>query len=575
MRGDVLLRVDGRWLKLADPVQIITAFCPDEVVGALAAVETAVNQQGLFAAGFIAYEAAAAFDLPVHPPQKELPLLWFGLYQLTINNWQLTIDNSPMLSWQPSASWEQYEAAINRIKTHIAVGNAYQVNYTFSLRASFTGEPSALFAHLAANQTADYMAYVDTGRHVICSASPELFFRLDGEVLTSQPMKGTAGRGRTLVEDEANIAWLAQSEKNRAENVMIVDMIRNDMGRVAAVGSVAAPELFAVERYPTVLQMTSTVTARTSASVTDILAAMFPCASITGAPKRRTMQIIRELEPEPRGVYTGAIGWLAPQRQAQFNVAIRTVVVDKAAGTAVYGVGGGIVWDSEADSEYEECRVKAKVLQPARPAFDLLESLLWTPDEGYFLLAAHLERLSDSAAYFGFEMARTAVRDQLLAFAGGLSEPVKVRLTLAKNGGVRVTAAPLSQGAVSQPVRVGLARQPVDSQNVFLFHKSTFREMYDVARDGRADCDEAILWNERGEITEATTANVALELDGRLWTPPVDSGLLAGTFRGHLLADGQIAERVITLDEFRRATRLWLINSVRGWRRGIGGSVAG
>ena len=287
------------------------------------------------------------------------------------------------------------------------------------------------------------------------------------------------------------------------------------------------------------------------------------------------MAIIRDLEPEPRGVYTGAIGWLAPNRQAQFNVAIRTVVVDKAAGTAVYGVGGGIVWDSEAADEYAECRVKAKVLGPARPAFDLLESLLWTPDEGYFLLAAHLDRLSDSAAYFGFEMARTAVQERLVDFARRLTEPVKVRLTLAKNGDVGVTAVHLSQGAVSQPVRVGLARQPVDSGNVFLFHKTTFREMYDVARDGRAACDEVILWNERGEITEATTANVVVELDGRLWTPPVDCGLLAGTFRNHLLADGQIGERVITLDEFRQAARLYLINSVRGWRLGIATAAGG
>ncbi|MFQ5421839.1 MAG: aminotransferase class IV, partial [Anaerolineae bacterium] len=240
----------------------------------------------------------------------------------------------------------------------------------------------------------------------------------------------------------------------------------------------------------------------------------------------------------------------------------------------------GIVWDSEAASEYEECRVKTAVLGRKRPSFDLLESLLWTPQDGYFLLDRHLARLADSAVYFGFEMSRTAVRQRLLAFARNLTAPSKVRLTLAKTGAVRVTAEDLATegteiaekknlGNLCGSLKVDLAREPVDAGNLFLYHKTTFREMYAAARDGRPECGEVILWNERGEITEATTANVVVELDGRLWTPPVDSGLLAGTLRAQLLADGQIGERIITLDEFRRAARLWLINSVRGWRRAV------
>ncbi|MBE2225143.1 MAG: chorismate-binding protein, partial [Anaerolineae bacterium] len=232
--------------------------------------------------------------------------------------------------------------------------------------ADFQGDPWGLFSDLALAQAGGYGAYVDTGQHVLCSASPELFFRLDGDVLTSKPMKGTAVRGQTPAEDDENAAWLQQSEKNRAENVMIVDMIRNDMGRVAETGSVHVPRLFEVERYPTVLQMTSTVTAKTQASLTEIFQAMYPCASITGAPKVNTMKIIRELEPEPRGVYTGAIGFIAPNRQAQFNVAIRTVTVDREKETAVYHVGSGVVWDSNAQEEYEECLLKAKVLHEAR-----------------------------------------------------------------------------------------------------------------------------------------------------------------------------------------------------------------
>lgn len=358
------------WLTFEEPVRVVCVRKPEEVLTALQEVETAVFTENLFAAGFLTYEASAAFGLDVHPGGDDAPpLLYFGLYERpSIFEKPRRSDNYYLGEWQPEIDWPEYRNAIHHIKNQIAAGNTYQVNFTYPMNTSFQGNPWSMFTDLIAAQEGGYGAYVDTGRHVVCSASPELFFRLDGNTLISKPMKGTAVRGLTPADDDANALWLQQSEKNRAENVMIVDMIRNDMGRVAETGSVQVPSLFDVERYPTVLQMTSTVTAQTEASLTEIFQAMYPCASITGAPKVRTMEIIRGLEPQPRGVYTGAIGYISPERQALFNVAIRTVVVDRERETAVYGVGSGIVWDSDAQEEYEECLLKTKVLDGAKTA---------------------------------------------------------------------------------------------------------------------------------------------------------------------------------------------------------------
>ncbi|MBK8985253.1 MAG: aminodeoxychorismate synthase component I [Chloroflexi bacterium] len=566
----VIIQDGSRWLLFREPVRVITAVTSHEVVAALVAVETAVSTHSLHAAGFLSYEAAAAFGLAVHPPRPDdPPLLWFGLYAApeTLSNLDnLSITDYTIGDWRVGLEETAYATAVTRIKSHIAAGYTYQVNFTFPLCAPFRGEPWALFRQLVRGQQARYAAFVDTGRHVVCSVSPELFLRLEGDTLTSKPMKGTAVRGRTLAEDESQAAWLRQSEKNRAENVMIVDMIRNDMGRVAATGSVAVPQLFQVERYPTLLQMTSTVVARTDASVSDIFRAMYPCASITGAPKVRTMQIIRELETGPRGVYTGAVGFIAPDRQAQFNVAIRTVVVDRERETAVYHVGSGIVWDSDPAAEYAECLLKAQVLRARRPEFDLLESLLWEPEGGYYLLERHVARLLDSAVYFGFAVTATAVREALGRLAVGLTEPCKVRLLVGRNGRVRAESTALAQ--LPEPVRLALADDPIHVDDVFLYHKTTHRQTYDMAKASRPDCDEVILWNERGELTETSSANLVLALDGALWTPPVGCGLLAGTLRAEELANGRIQEKVLTPADLARAEAIFLINSVRGWWRG-------
>ena len=580
----------GQWLSFRQPVQVLSAYAIADVLPALREAESLVDGRGLYAAGFIGYEAAPAFDpsFQVRPAPADFPLLWFGLYS------QPEVVAPPVPpagavplggEWTPSVSRAEYAAAIDCVQSHIAHGDTYQVNYTFRLRRAFDGDPLALFAALAQAQQAAYAAYVDQGRYALCSASPELFFARDGRQVTARPMKGTAPRGRWSAEDRAQAAWLRGSQKNRAENVMIVDMLRNDLGRVAQTGSVRVPRLFEVERYPTVWQMTSTIEAQTDVSTTDLMAALFPCASITGAPKTRTTHLIAELERDPRRSYTGCIGFLAPGRQAQFNVAIRTVLVDRAAGQAEYGVGGGIVWDSNAADEYEECRHKARVLSEARPAFELFETLRWSPPTaaahsgGYWLLGQHLRRLERSADYFGFALRPGEPRARLEALAATLSGgQFRVRLELAADGRVSVAAQPfvgagaqtlaaLVAGPEDAALKLQLAPAPVDPTQRWLYHKTTRRQLYEAARAACSSADDVLLWNERGEATETTIGNIVARVAGRLVTPPLSCGLLPGTLRAWLLDQGEIVEQVIRLHQLAAGCELYRINALRGWQR--------
>lgn len=563
----------SQWLSLGEPRTCLTTQRLEEVLPLLQRAESEV-ERGAYLAGFLSYEAAPAFDaaLAAHPP-GEFPLLWLGVFDAA--QVQRLPDLPPLPGayrlgeWQATVSEAEYAEAITRIKAEIAAGRTYQVNYTYRLRAPFSGEPGALFAQLAEAQRAAYSAFVDTGRFVLCSASPELFFERTGRSVRTKPMKGTAARGRTLAEDEAQARWLHHDPKNRAENVMIVDMLRNDLGRVAETGSVRVPALFETERYPTVWQMTSTVTAETRASLAQLLAALFPCASVTGAPKRSTMQIIRALEATPRRAYCGAIGFVLPGGRAQFNVAIRTVLIDRTLGQAEYGVGSGVVWDSVAADEWAECQVKSRVLRAKLPAFALLESLRWEPATSYFLLDRHLRRLRDSAVYFGFALDEAAICARLEALARTLPPvPHKVRLLVEREGGLHVEAAPLPEAEV-QPVRLALAPAPVASSDAFLFHKTTHRRVYDESRAARPEADDVVLWNERSEITETCLANLAVKLEGKWWTPPVEAGLLPGVYRAELLATGRLRERVLRTGDLQRAEALAVLNSVRLWRPAV------
>ena len=569
--------VGKRWLHFHDARQVVTAVATDAVVPALDTVVELVNGQGLYAAGFIGYEASPAFDPAFKVRQSSsFPLLWFGLYttpEIIAFPDELSESSDfefPSASWTPSIDRADYNQAIRRIKDYIAGGETYQVNYTYRLHTPFSADAWPFFLRIARAQQAEYAAYIDTGRFVVCSASPELFFRLDGNALTACPMKGTAPRGLTLHEDKKRAEWLNHSEKNRAENIMIVDMVRNDMGRIASTGTVSVPRLFDIERYPTVWQMTSTVTAESAASITEIVRALFPCASITGAPKPHTTEIIAELETTPRNIYTGCIGFIAPERKAQFSVAIRTVLVDRETKQAEYGVGGGIVWDSSSSEEYEECRVKALVLMKNPVEFSLLETMLWTPDEGYFLLDYHLRRVRDSAEYFGIPAGSDHILDTLKKNEESLSpRPYKVRMLISGNGAITCENTLLEGTTHAQPVRLRLASAAVDPSNPFLYHKTTNRELYTSAKSRLPDCDDTLLWNTHGEITETTIANIVIRHDGELVTPPVSCGLLPGTYRAWLIERKEVIEKIVTVEDIERCDALYVINSVRKMREAI------
>jgi para-aminobenzoate synthetase/4-amino-4-deoxychorismate lyase len=553
-------------LRFTRPVEIVSASSLEEVRPALAEVERAAAR-GLYAAGFVAYEAAPAFDraLKVRPGVPDLPLVWFGVFERPSEEEPGGGGEFRVSDWSPSVGRAEYVRDVEAVREAIARGDTYQVNYTLRLRARFEGDDFAFYQRLRAAQRTRFGAYVNAGRFRVLSASPELFFRRRGRRVETRPMKGTAARGRWREEDAAQAAQLAASGKNRAENLMIVDLLRNDLGRVAETGTVCVEELFKIERYPTVFQMTSTVAAvlREGATLEDLFAALFPCGSVTGAPKVSTSRIIASLEGEPRGVYCGAVGFVAPGGDCAFNVAIRTVVLDAETGEAVYGVGGGVTWDSTPGGEYAEALDKARLLAEGAPDFELLETLR-LDESGYRLLEEHLSRLEASAEYFEFKVSAGEVREALRrhaeTHAGGAR---RVRLLVSADGRARIESAPLVETPPA-PRRVALALTPVDSSDRFLYHKTTRRDVYDARRAERPGLSDVLLWNERGELTEFTNGNLVVELGGERWTPPRDAGLLAGTFRAALLRRGEVAERVLTKDDLARATHVWFVNGVRG-----------
>ena len=568
----------GPWRRFTNPVAILQATTPDDVIACLAEVDGRVHREHLFAAGFVSYEAAGAFGLPVAPAGPgDPPLVCFGLFKPEHVS---TLPDLPEGSghrigdWAPSIDRAQYYAAVERIKDHIAAGDTYQINFTFRLRAAFTGDPRSLMRRLSAAQAGRWGAYIETASHALCSASPELFFELAGDRIACRPMKGTAARGLYTAEDRRQAQRLRDSEKNRAENVMIVDMVRNDLGRLARYGGVRVTSLFDVERYPAQWQMTSGVEADLARGseppLGPVFAAMFPSGSVTGAPKHSSMRIIRDLETAPRGIYTGAIGYVTPDREAHFNVAIRTVTIDKRSGQAEFGTGSGVVWDSSDRDEYAECLLKASILEArATPLvaagsadFELLETVKWTRADGFALLDRHLARLADSAEYFGFAFSRARVLAALAAAIAGRVSAARVRLRVARDGAAACEVSDLTPPP--RLMRAALAATPVDTRDVFLYHKTTRRDVYDRARAARPGADTVILWNEAGEITEAVAHNVVAEIGGRRVTPPVECGLLAGTLRAEMIEAGSIHVARITIEQLASAGAVWLINSVSG-----------
>lgn len=549
---------------------MVVAREPDEVVAAIERVERRVNADGLTAAGFVCYEAASGFDAALTTQHEHnLPLVCFGLFaQVEECESPIKAESGSEKPWRLDTQHHEYLADIVKIRELIAAGDVYQINHTLRLNTELS-DAWQHFCQIAAD--APFAAFIETDDFAIVSASPELFFRLQGNDLQSRPMKGTEARRDDPEADKRTSNWLGSSQKNRAENLMITDMVRNDLGKIAETGSVDVSGLFAVEAYPTVWQMTSTVHAKTQASLVDIFRTLFPAASITGAPKRAAMGQIAQLEKTPRGIYTGAIGYIAPNRQAQFSIAIRTSTVDKAAGSAQYGAGGGIVWDSTPVQEYVEMQAKTRILGTLQEQenIELFETLRWTPGEGFSRLHRHLRRMAKSAAVFGYPVDEQRAEAALQqAVNGSTAQALRVRLSLTVEGDYRVDLAELPsdiQSRNSQPIC--LATTPVCSTDLYLIHKTSHRQVYDRATTEVPAGAEPILFNEQGEITESSIANVVYTLGDDWFTPPVESGLLPGILREELLEQGKVKVRKLALDELDEVTEIQLINDLRGWRR--------
>jgi para-aminobenzoate synthetase/4-amino-4-deoxychorismate lyase len=549
-------------LAFRDPRRVLVADRIEHVRAVIRAAEEEARA-GRWVAGFLAYEAAPAFEpaLRTRPPGP-LPLAWFAAFDAPSDR-RRTRGEARLAALAPELDRRGHAAAIERIRSAVGRGDSYQVNLTFRVMGRFDGDALALHDRLRSAQGGGHTACLVLGDRAIVSVSPELFFETRGDRITTRPMKGTAPRGRHPEEDARLAAGLAASAKDRAENVMIVDLLRNDLGRIAVPGSVRVVRALDVERWCTVHQLTSTVKARLRPGVrlVDVLASLFPCGSITGAPKIAAMQIIAALERSARGAYCGAVGLLRPGGDAVFNVAIRTVVLDLALGTASAGTGGGITWDSVPAAEWEEALAKLAFLSEDPSPFQLVETLRL--DSGrYPLLERHLARLGRSAAHLAFRLDLAAAREALARRAAE-ARSARVRLLLAQDGTLACEVAPLP-AVQTEPLRVARALTPVSRRDRFLFHKTTRRDVHERRRAARPDVFDVILENEEGELTELSIGNLVVEIAGERLTPPIECGLLPGVMRAELLARGDVREAVLRGADLGRARRLWLVNALRG-----------
>ena len=557
---------------------------------------------GLFAVVLADYEFGQALQQKTQRTIGTLRFLLFERCQMMsrdeVDAWLALYDSAAV---EPSvagiggieASVDEHEftQAIGAIHEALRAGDSYQINYTYRLDFDMFGTPAALFRRLRARQSVHYGALIalPDDRWVV-SCSPELFVEKKGSALRTRPMKGTMSRSADPEQDRAAAEILAHDPKNRAENVMIVDLLRNDLSRIAETGTVKTPALFSVEPYQSVWQMTSTVTAtlRPHTSFADVLRALFPCGSITGAPKHKTMQLIEQLESTPRGLYTGAIGWLdAPPDLGEaagkqcgdfcLSVAIRTLTLGAAARAGrrrgEMGIGAGIVLDSVAQDEYAECKLKARFLTEADPGFQLFETMYATREDGVRHLDLHLARLGNSARWLGFVLDAKAVRTRLGAQCAALRSdtPHRMRLTLDKSGAVEITSAllvPLTEEVVGVLMGPDHGFATTQAADPLLLHKTTRRAEYDRGwREAEThDAFDTLFFNDKGELTEGGRSNVFVMLEGRWWTPPLSSGVLPGVMRGVLLDDPdmQAGERVLTRDDVMNAQALMLCNALRG-----------
>ncbi|MDD5759877.1 MAG: aminodeoxychorismate synthase component I [Desulfobulbaceae bacterium] len=587
-------------LLFCKPVAKLTFAANQEATTFFDAAQHYLNQ-GYFLAGWLAYEFGYALEKSLAPLLNSLgdmPLAHLGIYQDPI----IIAHNSPLQDSRalpfskpakrpfppyqiknlvPNLSADEYLSTLKRIKSYIEAGDTYQVNYTLKLLFDFTGSPEALYKNLRGNQPVSYGAYLGFDDQRILSFSPELFFRKTGNHCQVRPMKGTMRRGRTLQEDKKFAAALHDDPKNRSENVMIVDLLRNDLGRLSSMGQVKTSSMFTVETYATLHQMTSTITGKTSGetALIELFKALFPCGSVTGAPKIRTMQIIHELEHQTRGVYTGAIGYIAPTGDAVFNVPIRTIVLNSNRGEM--GIGSGIVHDSNPEAEWQECLLKGKFLSNPRPDFQLIETILWRQDTGFWLLDLHLARLVSSANYYDYPLSPEALTQQLKEItANSAATALRIRVLLHQDGALDISATPCPRPTLLElPTlaaatakgtlpKITISPQSTDASWPFLYHKSTIRDLYNSERQQALERGyfEVIFTNEKGEITEGSITNIIIRQGKRLFTPPLDCGLLPGVCREHFLKlhPNLLHEKILSPTELLSADAIYLINSVRG-----------
>lgn len=568
-------------LLFSEPLDIVAAWTPQEVPAALKRIEEGVAS-GLYAAGFFAYELGYGLEpklAALLPDKRNVPLLWIGLYKAPaemtsadVEQWLATHTRSGSFHFTDvTLAWdeEEYLQRFNEVIEKIRAGDIYQLNLTFKARFKLSGSPLTFFLDLRQKQRVAYGGIVDTGEVTVLSASPELFIEQEGRTVSTRPMKGTAPRAGTEEADALARRQLAEDVKQRAENLMIVDLMRNDIGRIAEIGSVKVTDLFTVETFKTLHQMTSGVraTLKKGVGTGELLRGIFPPGSVIGAPKIHAMELIRQLETEPRGVYCGAIGYISPKGRSLFNVAIRTAVIFRNADGEM-GIGSGVVFDSQGPKEYAECLLKMKFLTDPVKRFELIETLLFDPERGGFvLLERHIARLATSARYFAFAYDEPAVRRALEAAVAGATGRLRVRLLLAEGGEVTVTTTPLPPADPNAVMRFAVSSTRVDSGDLFLFHKTTRRELYDrewQEYSERFGTDEVVYLNERGELAEGSRTTIFIVRDGELLTPPLAAGLLPGTLRAELLAEGKAREAILTLADLETAGAVFLGNSVRG-----------
>ena len=566
------------------PKEIIVADSPEDVPAAFARLESG-RAAGLHAAGFFSFELGYVLEpklAPLMPVERKVPLLWFGLYEAPkllseadVDRWLSTHTKSGSYQFSNvTRAWtkDEYVARFERVQEKIRAGDIYQLNLTFKARFRLSGSPLTFYRDLRQRQRVAYGGIVDTGEVTVLTASPELFVEMKDRMIETRPMKGTSPRGGTPEADAAVRQVLSSDVKQRAENLMIVDLMRNDIGRISEIGSVHVTDLFTVETYRTLHQMTSGVRATLLEGITllDLWRAIFPPGSVIGAPKIRAQELIAEYETEPRGVYCGAIGSFSPDGQALFNVAIRSPIIFRD-GTGEMGIGSGVVYDSVGAKEYDECLLKMKFLTDPPKTFELIETLLWERENGFWLAERHFERLEGSARYFSFKFDEAAARTALereVATAGREHPRLRVRMLLAEDGRVTVTSAPMPAPGPDAVMRYVVSPTRLDSSDAFLFHKTTRRELYDQEWKHYSEtegADEVVYLNERGELAEGSRTNIFIDRgDGILLTPPLPAGLLPGVLRAELIAKGRAVERVLQLDDLTSAKKTYLGNSVRG-----------